>query len=774
MKRLVWWAMSPGTQLMRRMRLPAKLAMVGALSLVPLVIMVVQSFQADLKNLHYTAGETEGARVVVSIIDVIALTQTHRGQMNVLLSGDGSVKEAAQQTRAQLGKALAEWNARMAPMEAMGMPRDWRAVHDELKQLANGDGGQQRTEVFQRHTDLIERMRMVLFSVADLSGLLLDPEPVTFFMMDLVVQRVVPWAEGVGVLRDTGAGLLARGEATGRELGALFGTRASVDSQLRNARAVVASLERSGEKAPASYATATQATEAFVSLVDRSFANGRPDGEPSPFFAAGSQAIDVVRTLAGASATRLEALLIERQSAILRGLVIDAVVSALGVLVVAYVMYAFYLTFMRAVTRLHSGVVATAKGDLTTRVDIWGRDELAMIGTELEGMNARVSALVANIRSVSVMVARSGEALVTGARDLSARTEQQAASLEQTSASVQELSKTVHDNAGSAQSADQLATRVQGIVESGDTAMREAVESMSGIQSSARRVQDIVAVIDGIAFQTNILALNAAVEAARAGESGRGFAVVASEVRTLAQRSASAAKEIRDLIGASVQQVDTGVHRITDASRTLQSVVAGMRDVAQNVRSISSASAEQSTSLSQISMAIASLDTITQQNAQLVEETSRSSEELGERAGRLASAVSAFRLRQGTADEAHALVERAVALYQQHGRAALDMITRDGKNFADRDMYVFAFDREGFYRAFGGNPAKVGVDLRTVPGLDGAKLVRDAFDRTAHGAGVWVDYDIVVPGTGAIQPKTSYVVAVTPDLVLGCGVYKYA
>ena len=177
-------------------------------------------------------------------------------------------------------------------------------------------------------------------------------------------------------------------------------------------------------------------------------------------------------------------------------------------------------------------------------------------------------------------------------------------------------------------------------------------------------------------------------------------------------------------------------------------------------------------SLAQISVAIGGLDTITQQNAQLVETTSRSSEDLGVRANKLADAVSAFKLRQGTADEAHALVERAVALYQARGRAALDAITRDAAHFADRDMYVFGIAGSGHYCAFSGKPERVGVDLRGVPGLDGDKLIRDAFALTASGP-AWIDYQIVVPGTDRVEPKTSYMVQVAPDVVIGCGVYKY-
>jgi len=234
--------------------------------------------------------------------------------------------------------------------------------------------------------------------------------------------------------------------------------------------------------------------------------------------------------------------------------------------------------------------------------------------------------------------------LVEGARDLSSRTEQQAASLEQTSASVQELSSTVKTNADNAQSADGLADRVRGVVENAGSTMGSAVTAMSGIQHSARRVQDIIGVIDGISFQTNILALNAAVEAARAGEQGRGFAVVASEVRALAQRSSGAAKEIRELISASVNQIAAGAQQVEGAGATMHQVVKAVGRVGVLIEKISAATKEQSLGISQVNQAVNSLDGATQQNAALVEEAAAAASSLEQQAVVLTRAVQIFRL----------------------------------------------------------------------------------------------------------------------------------
>jgi chromosome segregation ATPase len=358
-----------------------------------------------------------------------------------------------------------------------------------------------------------------------------------------------------------------------------------------------------------------------------------------------------------------------------------------------------------------------------------------------------------------------------GNRDLADRTEQQAANLEQTAASVHELSGTVQQNARTAGESDQQAAKVRDVAESGAQSMGRAVESVEGIQKSAQQMNEIIGVIDSIAFQTNILALNAAVEAARAGEQGRGFAVVANEVRTLAQRSAASAKEIRELIEASRSQVEASVVQIRTAGSSMGQIVSGVRGVAANMSLISSSSAEQSTGLSEISSAVTQLDEITQRNAQMVERAVAQADQLEQRAAHLSRAVSSFMLQQGTAEEAMQLVSRAQAMRQQRGREAFAReLTEPSRGFHDRDMYVFALDQGGVYRAFGGKPEKVGSRVQDIAGVDGQALLSAIVAQGEAGEG-WVEYDIANPVSGAIQAKMSYVVKVD-ELYVGCGVYK--
>jgi methyl-accepting chemotaxis protein len=437
-----------------------------------------------------------------------------------------------------------------------------------------------------------------------------------------------------------------------------------------------------------------------------------------------------------------------------------------------YLVLAFHHTLAHDLDQVTQAMDKIVRGDLRLNLVTGGRDELAALASSTTQIGATVSAMVANVRSNAAFVAHSGKSLAAGNRELSDRTEQQAANLEQTAASVEQLSSTVHDNAQTAAQANAQAAGVRDVADQGASTMAEAIASVEAIQSSAKRMDEIVGVIDGLAFQTNILALNAAVEAARAGESGRGFAVVASEVRSLAQRSAESAKEIRILIGASSSQVASSVHRIRAAGSNITQIVSGIRDVAANMSQISTSSAEQSSGLTEITSAVRQLDEITQRNAQMVEHAVTQASNLESRASTLVEAVAMFKLQQGSADEATGLVDRAMAQRRRSGSrdSFLREVTDPSQGFHDRDMYVFVLDRNGTYVAFGGNPAKVGTRVQDIPGIDGQGLVNDILNQAAVEPG-WVEYDITNPTTGRVQSKMSFVQQVD-DLFVGCGVYK--
>ncbi len=324
---------------------------------------------------------------------------------------------------------------------------------------------------------------------------------------------------------------------------------------------------------------------------------------------------------------------------------------AITVLVIVLVVFAVWYFVRRSVLLPIEAAVGhadrIAKGDLTAEIRSDARDETGQLLRSLAAMNSSLADVVGRVRSSAEAVVTAARQVAVGTTEMSQRTEEQASSLEETAASMEELSSTVKQNADTAREADALARTASQRAEQGGAEVVKVVLTMSEISDSARRIGDIIGVIDAIAFQTNILALNAAVEAARAGEQGRGFAVVASEVRSLAQRSADAAKEIKQLIAASVEKVDAGTHVVEQAGDTIQALVVDVQRVSGLMRSIAEASAEQSRGVQQVNRTVTEMDKVVQQNASMVQQSSAAAESMKRQAALLIDAVGTFRISRG-------------------------------------------------------------------------------------------------------------------------------
>jgi len=323
---------------------------------------------------------------------------------------------------------------------------------------------------------------------------------------------------------------------------------------------------------------------------------------------------------------------------------ISIVVMVSGVLLAALI--GFWL--IRAISRPLNEAVriaeSVAAGDLTQNIEVHSKDETGQLMQAMKNMNASLVNIVGQVRTGTETIAVASREIASGNADLSSRTESQASSLEETASSMEELTSTVKQNAENARQANQLVVSTADIAVKGGQVVGKVVDTMVSIKDSSRKIADIIGVIDGIAFQTNILALNAAVEAARAGEQGRGFAVVAAEVRNLAQRSAGAAKEIKTLIEDSVGKVDAGGKLVDEAGKTMGEIVSSVKRVTDIMSEIAAASQEQSSGIEQVNQAVTQMDEATQQNAALVEQAAAAAESMQDQAAKLAEAVSVFKL----------------------------------------------------------------------------------------------------------------------------------
>jgi methyl-accepting chemotaxis protein len=447
-----------------------------------------------------------------------------------------------------------------------------------------------------------------------------------------------------------------------------------------------------------------------------------------------------------------------------------------GLLAIVIATGAMWSAMQRIRNALRSPIVATrriAAGDLTTKFDAGevSAGELGELMTAITELSERVHKVVTDVRAGTTTVVSTSSQISRDNDSLRTRTEVQLTSLQQTAEAMERLNDIVHQNAEHARQADNLVTSAS------RTAMQQVVKTMGTIRDSSRKIVDIIGLIDSIAFQTNILALNAAVEAARAGEHGRGFAVVASEVRTLAQRSASAAKEIKALINESVRTVNSGGKLVDDAGKTIAEIVSSVESMSGIVQNISSASAQQLSSINSVNSKVSEVTRINSNNTKLINDVISASNALNEQAVALLKSMSIFNLgirEQGTAEEAQAMVQRAVEYLNAHGKDALltEVNKMNKGQFVELDLYLMVMDIDS-YKFIGHslNQRVLNYDSRLSKDVDGKYYMRDMVDMAKNSGQGWVEYKWNHPITNEVKEKTSYVQRVG-NLAIVCGAYK--
>jgi methyl-accepting chemotaxis protein len=640
----------------RNLKLSRKFLLLGLIVALMLAVPSIVAVRADFERLVFARGEYAGVAPAREALQWLRLTQQHRGLSAAILGGDTTMAAQRQIAKEGAGQAAARVRAAVAALNHEELSRAAEQAAAEWSETVAAVDAKAMTRAasFDRHTALIERQLALIEDITHVSGIVLHPEPVGYFLQDGVLKSLPRAIEALGQLRARGAAVLIDGKGSADDRMALVVLRDAAHRYLQENRKALDLAGRSDRAVASTVAKARSASQAaaedILKLVDDKILRADASGmAASDYFAAATAAIDGQFALLEAGLAALDDLLLREVASAQRQLAIVVATVLLFGGLTAWILALVARSTIRAMRDAAALAEAVAAGDLTSRASCASRDEIGQLIRALQAMNLNLSTVVSAVRRNADSVATASAQIALGNQDLSGRTEQQATALQQTAASMEQLGSTVRHNADHARQANQLAQSASSVAATGGEVVAQVVDTMNGINQSGRKIADIIGVIDDIAFQTNILALNAAVEAARAGEQGRGFAVVAGEVRSLAQRSSAAAREIKELITASVLRVEHGTQLVARAGTTMSEIVTSIQRVSDIVAEISAASTEQAGGVAQVGEAVTHMDRTTQQNAALVEQSAAAAESLREQAQQLVQSVAVFRLPPGSA-----------------------------------------------------------------------------------------------------------------------------
>jgi methyl-accepting chemotaxis protein len=634
-----------GVRIMGNMQFAAKALTICLMFMVPLAWLAWTYYAANHTNIAFSAKERLGVEYNRQIFPVINLAQQLRRDATSAAAGGAPATLADVKTQLQAAQGkLAEVQKKLGA--DLASDKGYAAVQKAFADASSATGVD---GVFKAHSEHIAALIALLTQVTDASNLTLDPDIDSYYLMDAAFFRAPDIVENSGKLRGLGLAIMKVGSVTPQQMRVLTDSIPIADFQINNMHDgfAKAAAYNSDLGAKINAGEAVEASTAYFAMVRKSLIDGK-DYSPetqAAYLSAANKSLDAQYALATRVLDQLDALIAQRVGKMQTERNIVTSVLLVGLLLAMYSFYSFFLVTRDGLRTISQHLQEISEGDLRrTPTKPSGSDETAKVIVDVKKAYDALHTLIKKVRHSARALHVSSDEIAGASANLAARTEASAAALEEQASAMEEISATVKSTAERAQMASTFATDNTHVAEKGGQVFTSVTSTMRDIQSSSSKISDIISVIDGIAFQTNILALNAAVEAARAGESGRGFAVVASEVRSLAGRSAEAAREIKSLISASVEKIEQGTTVVDAAGKTMSEVVANATQINSLLAEIATAAREQALGVSEVGRSIQELDKTTQQNAALVEETTAAASSLRQEANTLQDEIANFKV----------------------------------------------------------------------------------------------------------------------------------